>query len=130
VHHPPQIDSKSVLAIPHHHDTIDQLSIKLIAIAKVTSAGESIAVATAFLATPAQERIATEAAISQMTPWEKEAWATFTGGTWRLPDFDWDNSVAPAPPASSKSLKIARRRAEALTQLYQPTEHMKGILYG
>jgi hypothetical protein len=38
---------------------------------------------------------------------------------------NWKNSVAPAP-SSSKSLQIARRRAEALNQLYQTNRAHEG----
>ena len=114
-----------VLAIPHPDDTIHQLSSKLIAIAKVIIVGESIAIATAFSAAPVQERSASKAVTSQMTPLEMEAWTAFTRGTWQLPEFDWDNNLAPAP-TSPKSLKAAHRRAEALNQLYKTDRAHKG----
>ncbi|OBT39655.1 hypothetical protein VE00_10681 [Pseudogymnoascus sp. WSF 3629] len=107
----------SVLTIPHSTDTIHQLNSKLTAIVEVIVAGKSIALATAFSAAPVQERTAAKAAAAQMTPVEKDAWTAFTDGTCHLPEIDWDKNLAPAP-TSLKSLKIARRRAEALNQLY------------
>ena len=41
------------------------------------------------------------------------------------PEIDWDNSLAPAP-TSSKSLKIAQRRTEALNQLYKTDRAHEG----
>jgi hypothetical protein len=84
----------------------------------VIVARESTAVATAFSAALIQERTASKTAIAQMTPTEKDAWTAFTGGTYHLPEIDWNNYLARAP-TSLRPLKVARRHAEALNQLYK-----------
>jgi hypothetical protein len=56
---------------------------------------------------------------------EYEVWTTFKQRLWRLPEVDWNKNRLP-PPTSSKSLKIARRRAEALNRLYETDQAHEG----
>ena len=62
---------------------------------------------------------------SQMPPQEYDAWTTFNDGLWRLPELDWDNDHLP-PPTSAKTLKVARRRTEALNRLYKTDQAREG----
>ncbi|KAH6716367.1 hypothetical protein BKA61DRAFT_342254 [Leptodontidium sp. MPI-SDFR-AT-0119] len=114
-----------VLPIPHLSDSPNELLSKLIAIADVLRAGRSIAEATAYSAAPTQDRNAEKRAVSQMRLQEQEAWTTFQDGLWHLPEFDWDNNSLP-PPTSTKPLKTARRRAEALNRLCETDRAHEG----
>jgi hypothetical protein len=114
-----------ILPIPHRNDSPDELLSKLTAIAEVLRAGRSIAEATAYLGVPIQDRNAEKRALSQMRPCEQESWTTFRDGLWHLPEVDWDNNNLP-PPTSTKSLKTARRRAEALNRLYETDRAHEG----
>jgi len=58
-----------------------------------------------------------EAAQAQMPLVEHEYWEAFLRGSIRLPDIDWSVDREDEP-TSKKSLKAARRRAEALNRLY------------
>jgi hypothetical protein len=58
-----------------------------------------------------------EAAQAQMPLMEHEYWEASLRGSIRLPDIDWSVDREDEP-RSKKSLKTARRRAEALNRLY------------
>lgn len=62
---------------------------------------------------------------SQMPVLEYEVWTTFKQILWRLPEVNWNKNHLP-PPTSSRSLKIARRRAEALNRLYEKDKAHEG----
>ena len=109
---------RSVLSVPQLGDSENEVLSKLMVILDVVHSGRSIAEATAYSVTPIQCSDAEKIARSQMPPREYEAWTTFNDGLWRLPELDWENNRLP-PPTSTKPLKIARRRAEALNRLYQ-----------
>jgi hypothetical protein len=57
-------------------------------------------------------------AVAEMGPKELRAWTYYRQGKYTLPKFDWNASREP-PPTSTKPLRIARRRAEALRRLYE-----------
>lgn len=122
---PDTTQHQSVLPIPQIGDSMNELLSKLTAIADIVRAGKSIAEATAFSATPIQNREAEEIALCQMRPQERDLWTTFNDGLWSLPEFDWENNKLP-PPSSAKPLKTARRRAEALNRLYQTDRAHEG----
>jgi hypothetical protein len=119
----PSIDLQQyqpALSIPRHEDNVAEVIIKLTAIVDAVREGKSIAEnTTGSVGSP--EMIAK----SQMPPLEYEAWTTFKQGLWRLPDVDWQKNQL-TPPTSSKPLKIARRRAEALNRLYETDEAHEG----
>ena len=108
----------AILAISRREDTLTVLCSKLTAIAKVISAGQSVAVATAYAAAANQERRAVQKAINEMRPLEREAWDYFETGSLALPDMDWEIDIDPVF-LSPKPLQTARRRAEALNRLYK-----------
>jgi hypothetical protein len=114
-----------VLPIPHLSDNPNELLSKLAAIADVIRAGKSIAKATAYSAAPTQDKNTEKIAVSQMRLQEQEAWTTFKGRLWYLPELDWDSNSLP-PPTSARPLKTARRRAEALNRLYQTNRAHEG----
>lgn len=60
-----------------------------------------------------------------MPPLEYEAWTTLKQGLWCLPEVDWNKNQLP-PPTSSKTLKIASRRAEALNHPYETDQDHEG----
>jgi len=82
------------------------------------SSDRSIADATSFQATAAPlGKIVAEAAQAQMPLIEHQYWEAFLRGSIRLPEIDWSVDREDEP-TSKKSLKTARRRAEALNRLY------------
>jgi hypothetical protein len=109
---------RSVLSVPQVGDSENEVLSKLMAILDAVHSGRSIAEATAYSVAPIRCSDAEKIARSQMPPQEYKAWTTFNDGLWRLPELDWENNRLP-PPTSTKPLKIARRRAEALNRLYQ-----------
>ncbi len=48
---------------------------------------------------------------------EYESWEYWDAGLFTLPDMNWATNIEPSP-TSSKPLKVAQRRAEALNRLY------------
>lgn len=104
--------------VPRQEDSVEVVISKLTAILDSVRAGRSIARITTGLAT-------LMTAMSQMPPQEYDAWTTFNNEDWRLPELDWDNNKSP-PPTSSKSLKVASRRAEALNRLYKTNRAHEG----
>jgi hypothetical protein len=116
---------QAVVSVPGLEDSDNEVLSKLTAILNVVRAGGSIAKATAYSATPNYHSDAETVAKSQMPPQEHEAWTTFNDGLWALPELDWDNNKLP-PPTSAKSLKVARRRAEALNRLYKTDRAAEG----
>ena len=106
-------------------ESVDEVVSKLTFLLDAVSAGKSIAERTAHLAPPNQRGNPEMIAKSQMTPQEYETWMTFNDGLWRLPVIDWHNNQLP-PHTSTKSLKTARRRAEALNRLYKTDRAREG----
>ena len=53
-----------------------------------------------------------------MSPEERQVWDLYIEGKYPLPEIDWDSN-RDTVPTSSKPLRIARRRAEALNHLYK-----------
>jgi hypothetical protein len=105
------------LAIPQSDDSSADVARKLTALAEAVRCGQSIAAVTNYAASMTQEREPMNIAVTQMTEQEYEAWSLYTAGKYPLPKIDWNSSHDPAP-TSTKPLRIARRRAEALNQLY------------
>jgi hypothetical protein len=60
-----------------------------------------------------------------MTPAEHKFWVYFQNSSIHLPEINWGNICEPAP-TSPKSLKVARRRAEALNRLYNVNKANEG----
>jgi len=106
------------LPIPQRGDSIAVLQRKLTALAEVVCCGQSVAFVTNYAASTIQERDATKKAVAEMPLQELEAWRLYIQGKYPLPKVDWDASRDPAP-TSTKPLRIARRRAEALNRLYK-----------
>lgn len=117
----PKEPGTAILATPRSEDTLIILCSKLTAIAEVVSAGQSVAVATAYAAAASQERRAVQKAINEMSPPERRAWDLFETGSLALPDMDWKLDIDPTP-LSPRPLQTARRRAEALNRLYKTNE--------
>jgi hypothetical protein len=113
------------LSVPRQGGSVGQVIIKLTAILDVVRAGKSIAENTTDSAAPNQRASPEMIARSQTPPLEYEAWTTFKQGLWRLPELDWNKKHLP-PPTSLKSLKVARRRAEALNRLYETDQANEG----
>lgn len=88
------------------------------ALAEAVCRGQSAALVTNYAASTTQERDATNKAVAEMPPQELEAWTLYSQGKYPLPKIDWDANREPAP-TSTKPLRIARRRAEALNRLYK-----------
>ena len=104
------------LQIPQNGDSIADVARKLTALADVVRHGQSIAAATKYVASMTQKREPLDSAVTEMTEQEHEAWSLFTSGKYPLPEVDWDSCRNPAP-TSTKPLRIAYRRAEALNRL-------------
>ena len=121
----PMKSDTAVLEIPQHQDTLKILSSKLATIAGVITAGRSVAVATGYSAAAHQEQRAVEKAVGEMGPYEHEAWTMYQSGSCSLPHIDWKSNVD-STPLSTKPLKIARRRAEALNRLYKTDQAQPG----
>ena len=105
------------LKIPQSEDSIADVARKLTALADAVCHGQSIAAATNYVASMTQKREPLDSAVIEMTEREYEAWSLFTSGKYPLPEIDWDSCCDPAP-TSTKPLRIAHRRAEALNRLY------------
>src|ERR1700761_236986 len=101
------------LQIPQSNDSTTDAARKLTALKDAISRGQSIAAVTNYAASMTQEREPMNIAVTEMTPWEREAWSVYTEGKYPLPKIDWNSSRDPAP-TSTKPLRMARRRAEAL----------------
>lgn len=114
-----------IMDIPRIGDNLITLSSKLTAIANVITTRQSVAIATAYSATPNQKPRSIQIAIDQMDPHEAEAWAGYHKGSITLPDINWETGIDSAP-LSAKPLKIAGRRAEALNRLYQTDKAQPG----
>jgi hypothetical protein len=106
-----------VLSLPQPEDSASLLRSKLLTFKDVVLRNQSIAVATNYTATAIQERDSTKIAVDQMLLLEREAWDLFTTGKYNLPSINW-HSNHDAIPTSTKALKSAHRRAEALNYLY------------
>jgi hypothetical protein len=112
-------DSKpDSLPIPQSGDSIAVLQKKMLALAEVVRRGQSVAIMTNYAAAANQERDATNKAVAEMARFELEVWNHYSQGKYPLPKIDWDVDRESAP-TSIKSLRIARRRAEALNYLYK-----------
>ena len=112
------LDSQTdFLPIPQSDDSVANVARKLTALADAVRRGQSIAAATKFAASMTQEREPMNIAVSEMTEQEYEAWTVYTTGKYPLPKVDWDTGCYPTP-TSTKPLRVARRRAEALNRLY------------
>src|SRR6187549_22168 len=86
----PGFDAKSgVLAIPHRNDSIEILYRKMAALADAVRHGHSVAHATNYMASTAQERNATKKAVAEMSLREREVWDVYIQGTYPLPKIDW-----------------------------------------
>ncbi|KAI9705169.1 MAG: hypothetical protein M1820_005316 [Bogoriella megaspora] len=106
------------LPIPQINDCAADVALKLTALADVVRHGRSIAIATGFAASMTQEREPMSIAVNEMIGHEHDAWTLYTTGEYPLPKIDWISDHEP-PPTSTKPLRIARRRAEALNRLYK-----------
>jgi hypothetical protein len=107
-----------ILPIPQSEDSVAVFQQKLSALADAVSRGQSIAVATNFAVSKTQERNSTEKAVADMPPQELEAWKHYSNGKYPLPKIDWDSN-RDEMPTSTKPLRVAHRRAEALSRLYK-----------
>ena len=105
------------MQIPQSEDSIADIARKLTALADAVRHGQSIAAATKYVASMTQKRDPLDSAVTEMTKLEYEAWSLFTAGKYPLPGIDWNSCHDPAP-TSTKPLRIAHRRAEALNRLY------------
>jgi hypothetical protein len=105
------------LQIPQSDDSSTDIARKLTALTEAVRRGQSIAAVTNYAASMTQEREPMNIAVTEMTEQEYEAWSLYTAGKYPLPKIDWNSSRDPAP-TSTKPLRIARRRAEALNRLY------------
>ncbi|PVI03496.1 hypothetical protein DM02DRAFT_652460 [Periconia macrospinosa] len=110
-----------VLPIPLPSDPPDILHAKVNALADVVKQQRNIAAATNYRASAIQERNTTKKAVAQMHPEELYVWKAYTEGLCTLPAIEWDINRLPAP-TSTRPLRIARRRAEALNRLYKTNE--------
>ncbi|KAF2191915.1 hypothetical protein K469DRAFT_696005 [Zopfia rhizophila CBS 207.26] len=106
------------LPIPQRGDSVAVLQRKLTALAEAVCRGQSVALVTNYAASTIQERDTIGKAVAEMPLRELEAWSLYTEGKYPLPKVDWNASRYPAP-TSTKPLRIARRRAEALNRLYK-----------
>lgn len=114
-----------IMDIPRIGDNLITLSSKLIAISNVINTGQSVAIATAYSATPNQKPRSIQPEVDQMGPYEAKAWAGYHKGSITLPDINWETDIDSAP-LSLRPLKIAGRRAEALNRLYQTDKAQPG----
>jgi hypothetical protein len=105
------------LQIPQGDDCLAEVARKLTALAEAVRKGQSIAAVTNYAASMTQEREPMNTAVAEMTPQEHESWIHYTTGKYLLPKVNWNSDRDPAP-TSTKPLRIARRRAEALNRLY------------
>lgn len=105
------------LQIPHGDDPIAEMARKLTALAKSVQEGHSIAAVIFYAASMTQNREPMNTAVAEMAPQEHEAWSYYTTGKYPLPSIDWNSNRQPAP-TSTRPLRIARRKAEALNRLY------------
>lgn len=105
------------LQIPQSDDSSADIARKLTALTEAVRRGQSIAAVTNYAASMTQEREPMNIAVTEMTEQEYEAWSLYIVGKYPLPKIDWNSSRDPAP-TSTKPLRIARRRAEALNRLY------------
>jgi len=118
--HPGQLELDShmdCLQIPQNNDSSADVARKLTALTEAVHRGQSIAAVTNYAASMTQEREPMNIAVTEMTEQEYEAWSVYTAGKYPLPKIDWNSSHDPAP-TSTKPLRIACRRAEALNRLY------------
>ena len=106
------------LPLPALGDSIDLLAPKLSALNRLIKDGQSIAIATGFAATPNHEKDGVKKAVSEMTPDELMCWQSYVENRCQLPVMDWATNVG-VPPSSTKSLRLARKRAEALNHIYK-----------
>ena len=111
-----------ILPLPYSSDSSSALAKKLDAILVTIASGRSIAAATGFLASTSASRDSIAKAEREMTSVERKFWDAYTAGTCKpLPPINWASDTE-SPPTSAKSLKVARRRAEALNRLYNSKE--------
>jgi hypothetical protein len=106
------------LPIPQSGDSIAVLRQKMTALAEAVCRGQSVAFVTNYAASTTQQRDATSKAVAEMHIQELQAWTFYNQGKYPLPKIDWNANREPAP-TSTKPLRIARRRAEALNRLYK-----------
>ena len=114
-----------IIDMPQIGDNLTTLCSKLTAIENVITAGQSIAVATAYSAVPNQKPRSIQIAVDEMCLQEAEAWACYQNGFFTLPDMNWETDIDLASQ-SLKPLKTSRRRAEALNRLYQTDKAQPG----
>ena len=110
------------LQIPQSNDSVMDVARKL---ADAVRNGQSIATASKFAASMTQEREPMNIAVDGMKAQEYEAWIVYTTGKYQLPKIDWKSEHESAP-TSTKPLRIARRRAEALNRLYNTEQVSPG----
>jgi hypothetical protein len=113
------------LPIPQKGDSIAVLQLKMTALAEAVRRGQSVAFVTNYTASTNQERDATKKAVAEMRRQELEAWTLYSQGKYPLPTIDWNASREPAP-TSTRTLRIAQRRAEALNRLYKTEKADQG----
>lgn len=106
------------LPIPQRSDSIDTLERTMIALADVVRRGESIAFATNYAASANWVRDAEQKAVAGMPPDELFMWKHYKKGHCKLPKVEWD-AIQEEASTSTRPLRIARRRAEALNRLYK-----------
>lgn len=116
----------SPLQLPHPSDSPATLTAKLNAILAALASGQGLAAATGFLATPNSNRDHIAKACQDMHPEERMMWDEYTANPQlRLPAINWKTDID-AEPTSTKPLKTAKRRAEALNRLYKTDQARPG----
>ncbi|KAL3420695.1 hypothetical protein PVAG01_07140 [Phlyctema vagabunda] len=115
----------AALSVPQEEDCVVDVISKLTAIVDTVRGARSIAGLTTDSITRDHVRNPEMIAQSQMRPDEYDSWTTFNDGLWHLPELDWEANQLP-PSKSPKSLKLARRRAEALNRLYKTDRAHEG----
>ncbi|KAF2096267.1 hypothetical protein NA57DRAFT_79034 [Rhizodiscina lignyota] len=113
------------LQIPQADDSPTEVARKLSALAEAVRFGKSIAAVTNYVASLTRERQPTNIAAAEMAEQEHEAWSHYNAGKYPLPKLDWDLNCDPTP-TSTRPLRIARRRAEALNRLYNTNRAEEG----
>lgn len=113
------------LPIPETGDSVALLCSELIPLERVIRDKKSIAVATKFAAVPLQQRDATKNAVKQMSSAESQCWQAYAEKRFQLPKIDWSCDVG-IVPTSTRPLRVARRRAEALNYLYETDQATPG----
>ena len=116
----------ALLPLPTLEDSLETFQNTISTLAHLCYNGQNIAAATGYKACPVQERDNEKKVTQEMTPAEHTAYTAWKNGTMSsLPPMDWDKDKAVPPTGdtsnSAKSLKVAKKRAEALNRLYETT---------